>query len=264
MHGAQPISNVAAQQARFLAAEHQNAFLILALAAIHYNACMLHFAYALVSLLLSPAPSLAGQTQVDLQFAICQKSPETLARRLGFEKDPKEVTITYFDVENGLLAKSGIFLKLKEKKGTFTTEVKVENGPSLPRPEGLDCEIDRYGKERTEKCSLDEKGDKPTWTRSQKSLVESKTDLSWKELRAIGSFLEYRWKGAWELDSDLEVNMDTLLVPGRAPITELSIKTTLPFEQETYEKVLKWLRRNDAVLCSVQEGKIFRVLGIHK
>jgi|GEM_PF-3705369 len=220
--------------------------------------------YIFSLLALSSIEAQARVVSVDLQFAICHRKPEDLARRLGFESEPKEVTATYFEAPRAQLSKIGVFLKLKEKKGTYTTEVKIVNGPGLPQPEGLACEIDRYGDERTEKCSLEQKADRPTWTRLQKSLVESKTDIVWKDISSIGSFIEYRWKGAWELDGSLEANMDMLVIPGGPAISEFSIKTTLAAEQETYRKILGWLNRNNAELCPVQEGKIFRILGTHR
>lgn len=212
-----------------------------------------------------PAPAHAGSaTTVDLQFALCDRDTNSLARRLGFEKGPKEVTITYFEEARGALALSGLFLKLKQKKGVFSTEVKVENGSGLARSGELDCEIDRYGEDRAEKCSLEHEADSPIWTRSQKNLAEGKTDLNWKKLESVGSFQELRWKGAWEKDEDLEASLDVMLIPGRAAISELSVKTTLLEEEKTYQKIVKWLGQKGAELCEFQEGKIFRVLGIHK
>lgn len=209
-------------------------------------------------LLLASTGSFAADRTVDLQFALCEPYSERLAEKLGFEKDPKKLVVSYFDDSSASLTRAGVFLKIKEEEVEVVSEVKVVYAPFQVLPKGVQCEVDRYGPKREKKCSLEnESEEKPRWTMAQKAFAESKGKIDWSALRAIGPFLEYRWKGEWD---ETEASLDVLVVPGGEPITELSVKVDLEDEEEHYREIISRLSRKRIELCPRQEGKIQRLL----
>lgn len=196
---------------------------------------------------------------VDLQFSICQNDVSRLPQSLGFVEEAKEGYVTYYDRKDFFLTRQGIFLKLKEKKKTETSSVKIViDRMNIPALSDLECEIDRYGNARQMKCEIEKDviyGH--LWSKEQKMLAENRGTIDWDNLVSIGPFHEQKWKRSYY---NLPVSLDVLFVPGRQPIAELSVKTTFLKEARVYESINGWLVKNGVSLCRVQQGKIFRLI----
>ena len=187
----------------------------------------------------------------DLQWAICEDRPQSLARMLNLEAaEPRKQT--YFESADQRLRELGIYLKSSLIGGQRTFDVKMVTDMS---DQELVCENDRYGDRIRRKCSLESKG---RWFSSkQREWVESAAGwVDWSNLESRGPYLEKRWKGTWK---GRKIKMESLMVPDQQPVSEFSIKISAEKSDAVYSEFSDFLIRKKIGVCTLQQGKADRL-----
>ncbi|KAB8230379.1 uncharacterized protein BDW43DRAFT_285848 [Aspergillus alliaceus] len=211
-------------------------------------------------------PFAAAKKKVNVQWAICDSSPQEVLRKLGMgTPDPyKQNPITYYDTEPPTYISNGIMFRKKTSKGQKISTVKVRfhEKPSEV-PDWAECVWDRYGENATftceKRCPLPEDGSS-IWCNEQIKLAERYQCINWTELTAFGPYDNAKWKIRIE---GHKAKFDDVAA-GPLHLMEVEAKVPPKKEQKAYEAITRHLTSRGVVLCDRQEGKtqrLFRALG---
>lgn len=221
----------------------------------------------LLALAFGPVTPIAhAEDQIDLQWSICEIRAESTARKLDVtvSDGPKSGAITYFDSLPVRYLDRGVTLRVKEKKNTSESSVKVRFPDNRPVSDA-DCEWDRYGSQETYTCEAtgSDVSHKHPWTDEQEKFADRHGRVEWNDLHAFGPYDTLSWKLQI---AGRTAHFDTVIVnDNAAPISELSVKVPLSEGDTVYAAVASELRRRGVTLCDRQESKtirLFRALGL--
>ena len=206
-----------------------------------------------------------GDSKIDLQFSICDSSPEAVLQKLDQAKaKTKESPITYYDSPLPQYLQDGVSLRTKTKKNANISSVKIRFDREVQIPEA-NCEWDLYGTQEKYTCEVTASVHHPKhpWSKEQKLFLSryyQESDLS--SLQAFGPYRDRKWKLEHKGE---KISFDSVDTDEAGPIMEISQKVPYSQKEETYAKFQHWLRKHGVVLCDRQEPKtarLFRALWI--
>ncbi|MGZ3703541.1 MAG: hypothetical protein ACXVCG_15385 [Bdellovibrionota bacterium] len=226
-----------------------------------------------------PLSAHAG-AKIDLQWSVCDASPEAVLAKIGQEdatvepsfgrsdssaspNKEKDGRITYFDNSRPAFLQDGVTFRIKGEEGAEESSVKIRFTSERDVPEAS-CEWDRYGKEERYTCEVT--GDVKNsviWTKAQEDFLGARyrdSDLS--KLKPFGPYDNRKWKFK---KGDNKVAFDTLDTREAGHLMEFSVKVAYADRDEVYKDFSHWLEKHEVILCEKQESKtarLFRALGL--
>jgi hypothetical protein len=215
------------------------------------------FCLAAVGLFL-PMVASAGAT-IDLQFAICESSPEKVLKKLGREDAEEKVSsISYMDTQRPSYIQDGITFRVKDGKKHNESSLKIRFNAKTDVPEAY-CEWDRYGLRESYTCEVtgESEDGEAAWSEEQKHFLgRYHGDSRFPALRTFGPYQDRKWKLK---HNGYKIGFDSVEAPGIGHIMELSVKVDKSDSDEVYNEIGHWLLKNDVVLCPLQESKTHRL-----
>ena len=218
-------------------------------------------------LVLAPAMSFADQT-VNLQWSICDSSPEAVLQKMGASDTSKSKTevITYYDTQPPVFDSQGISFRTKGTNQDSVVKVRFDQEPANT-PAGADCLWERYGNQEKYVCEIDQDlpgNQSSPWSADQLNFVDQYKRVDPATLIAFGPYDNPKWKV--KLGSGLKGTFDTVETPGQH-LMELEIKLDKSEDDSTYDQVTSVLNSAGVILCPVQEGKttrLFKAMGLYR
>ena len=200
-----------------------------------------------------------AESTVDLQWSICDVSPEIVLEKLEQTDAKQKINgITYYDTASPQYLQDGVTFRIKEKKEGEISSVKIRFAQEIEIPEA-DCEWDRYGSQIKYTCEVTAplSDSSSLWSQEQKDfLVRYYHRPNFRALKAYGPYENRKWKLEHKGN---KISFDSVDTPEAGPIMELSLKVPYSEKDEMIAKLQHWLEKRDVVLCARQESKTHRL-----
>ncbi|KAF7589396.1 hypothetical protein BBP40_004339 [Aspergillus hancockii] len=222
--------------------------------------------YILYTILSLAVPLVAAKEKTNLQWAICDRDPQSVLQKLGMGNPGpyKENPITYYDEQPPVYISHGLMFRTKVNKGQPLSTVKARfHQETSDVPDGVECSWDRYGDKNTytceQRCPL--RPDSSTvWCQDQVNFAERYQAINWAALHAFGPYPNAKWKLRIE---GHKAKFDDVAA-GDLHLMEIEAKVPTAKADKAYQRITQYLHARGVVLCEQQVGKtlrLFRAMG---
>jgi hypothetical protein len=210
--------------------------------------------------------SVSIKNKVNLQWAICDKSPQIVLEKLGrAAAEPDKVDpISYYDTKPPVYTAQGLMFRAKVRAGQNISMVKARVMEVSDVPSSAICLWDRYGDDVAFVCKMQSPINNLTriWSDEQVHFAEhSWGKIDWDELVEFGPYQNPKWK---QLKiHGYKVVFDDVAVP-QHHLMEVELKVRRSRSEIAYQIITEYLENAGVVLCERQEPKtirLFRALG---
>ncbi len=245
-----------------------------------YEACSnkgMRQAYIAVIFFLLLAASLMqanAQTQTELHWSVCERSPQDVLNKLGLKiKKTERRNVSYSDhwnteLQDFNLHSQGVVLRVRSYEDkSYKSAVKVEFSefPDLSDEwtslEAFKCEEDLSLARKNYFCSLSEESSE--FTSLQKKFLESLGfQIDWHLLKVHGPALNEVWDLKREKKEKLV--LERLHLKDGTELLEVSTRTDIDTATEVFEKETQWLLEKGIEFCETHESKTRQVLESYK
>jgi hypothetical protein len=202
--------------------------------------------------------------KIDLQWSICDASPEAVLAKLdSADAEESDSSVTYYDEAPPSFIQDGVTFRIKGEGAKRETSVKIRFEGEREIPEAT-CEWDRYGSQNRYTCEVaGDPGEAKIWSAAQLDFLSARyRNASVDGLKAFGPYPNRKWKLKHK---DFKVTFDTVDTREAGHLMEMSMKVDYAARDASYEMGSHWLAKNGVSLCGTQESKtarLFRALGL--
>ncbi|KAE8155088.1 hypothetical protein BDV25DRAFT_146542 [Aspergillus avenaceus] len=222
--------------------------------------------FARFALVLFIASLTTAKEKINLQWAICDESPQMVLQKLAEEIMPpyRENPITYYDERPPKYLLHGLMFRTKTSHGQALSTVKVRfANETSDVPADVTCVWDRYGDEPTytceKRCPMNSVAPS-VWCDEQIHFAERYDAVEWDGLTPFGPYPNAKWKMRIQ---GHKVKFDDVAA-GSLHLMEIEAKVPRSKGEKAYREITQELKHRGIVLCDPQEGKtrrLFRAMG---